>query len=104
RGTYVVRCSHPACLQRFLETEVEIGCVYTDEQIGRLGDQAPFQFTANAQSRRQQAQDLDIAAHSQRLRGEPGLKARGLHLRTTETENPGRRRRLLQSAHQMCAE
>jgi hypothetical protein len=39
----------PAGLQRFLQAEVEVGRIHTDEQVGRIGEEAATQFAADAE-------------------------------------------------------
>ena len=81
----------PSALEARLEPEIEIRRVDADEHGDALGDQPPGERPAHRDELGQPAEDLDEAAHRQRLQRIPGLAAGRLHPRTGDTDeaDPG---------------
>src|SRR3954447_7554833 len=104
RRTYVVHGRDATCTQRTLESQIEVRCVHTDEQIRRIGDHAPPHVVADTNDARNLTQHFDIAAYRKRFSRIPRLESGALHLRPADAHETRGRQMRLQRPHEMRAE
>jgi len=84
RWADVVHSGNATPTQGFFQSQIEVGCVDTNEQVWRIGEQARAQIVADPQNGGQLAQHLDVATDRERLCRVPDFEAGGLHFGPTD--------------------
>src|SRR5690606_17270305 len=65
--------------QLFFESQIEVGRIDADENIGWYRAPAPLDVAIDPQKAGQTTEGINIPEHGQRMHGMPGVKAFGVH-------------------------